>query len=148
LIMLKQKAILKAVISLLKIQYEATKFYTDEIIEGYKQPCFFVKMIKQRSTETKNTNSNSLSIALTYFADTAANKQLAFLDVEDTVGELFGNGFNAGARYLHVKSIAAERIGENRDILQMIIDTDYFDSTGYDGDAGYDLMQELNVNIK
>lgn len=144
--MLKQKDILKAVVSLLKTKYADINVYTDEIVKGYKQPCFFAKLIKQRSAETKNTNSNSLSIVLTYLADTAANKQLAFLDVEDTVGELFGNGFTAGTRYLHIKSIAAERIGENQDILQLTIDTDYLDSTGYDGDAGYDLIQELNMD--
>lgn len=134
--------------SLLKTapEFSTIKVYTDEIVKGYKQPCFFVKLIKLRSTETKNTDSNSISIVLTYHADAATNKQIFFLNTGDTIEELFGKGIKVGTRYLHVKTIAAERIGENRDILQVSIDLDYLDSTGYNGNSGYDLMQNLNMN--
>ena len=146
--MLKQTDILKAVITLLKMKYPAaaTNYYTDEIVEGFKQPCFFVKIIKSRNTETKNINSNILSIILTYFADSKANKQLSFLDCEDTINELFGICFKVADRFLQIKSISAERIGENQDVLQLTINIDYFDSTGYDGNFGYDLMQNLNMD--
>jgi len=146
--MLKQMDILAAVIALLKTKYPATttKYYTDEIVEGFKQPCFFVKLIKSRNTETKNVNSNALSIILTYFADESTNKQLAFLDCEDDINDLFGTSFSVEDRHLQINSISAERIGENQDILQVTISTNYFDSTGYDGDAGYDLMETLNTN--
>lgn len=134
--------------SLLKTapEFSTIKVYTDEIVKGYKQPCFFVKLIKLRSTETKNTDSNSISIVLTYHADAATNKQIFFLNTGDTIEELFGKGIKVGTRYLHVKTIAAERIGENRDILQVSIDLDYLESTGYNGNSGYDLMQNLNMN--
>ena len=134
--------------SLLKTapEFSTIKVYTDEIVKGYKQPCFFVKLIKLRSTETKNTDSNSISIVLTYHADAATNKQIFFLNTGDTIEELFGKGIKVGTRYLHVKTIAAERIGENRDILQVSLDLDYLDSTGYNGNSGYDLMQNLNMN--
>jgi len=134
--------------SLLKTapEFSTIKVYTDEIVKGYKQPCFFVKLIKLRSTETKNTDSNSISIVLTYHADAATNKQIFFLNTGDAIEELFGKGIKVGTRYLHVKTIAAERIGENRDILQVSIDLDYLDSTGYNGNSGYDLMQNLNMN--
>lgn len=144
--MLKQKAILAAVISLLGTKYDAINVYTDEITKGFKQPCFFVKLIKRRGNETKNINSNSISVVLTYFADATTNKQLAFLDCEDDIDELFGKGFFVGVRYLHIKNIASERIGENQDILQITIDIDYLDSTGYDGNAGYPLMEKMNMN--
>lgn len=146
--MLKQMDILKAVIALLKTKYPATttKYYTDEIVEGFKQPCFFVKLIKSRNTETKNVNSNALSIILTYFADESTNKQLSYLAYEDDINDLFGKGIPVDGRYLHIQTIAAARIGENQDILQVTITTNYLDSTGYDGDAGYDLMEALNTN--
>ena len=146
--MVKQEEILGAVMSLLKTapEFSTIKVYTDEIVKGYKQPCFFVKLIKLRSTETKNTDSNSISIVLTYHADAATNKQIFFLNTGDAIEELFGKGIKVGTRYLHVKTIAAERIGENRDILQVSIDLDYLDSTGYNGNSGYDLMQNLNMN--
>jgi hypothetical protein len=145
-----QTDILKSVIALLKTKYPATttKYYTDETVEGFVQPCFFIKLIKSRNTETKNTNSNSLSIILTYFADESTNKQLAYLACEDYVDSLFGKGFTVGGRYLHIQTIASERIGENQDILQIILSVAYLDSTGYDGNAGYELMQHLNQNTK
>lgn len=145
--MLRQIDILKAVIALLKKKYpvETTQYYTDEIVNGFKQPCFFIKLIKSRYAETKNTDSNNISIILTYYSDAAKNKQLIFLDLEDTVNELFGTGFQVADRYLHIKSIGSERIGEDSDILQLTIAINYLDSTGYDGSAGYDLMNELNM---
>ncbi|WP_110955752.1 phage tail terminator family protein [Anaerosinus massiliensis] len=145
--MLKQKEILKAAISLLKTKYTC-KIYTDEVVEGFKQPCFFIKLIKQRNTETKSITSDSVSLIINYFADAAANKQLAFIDCEDDIDQLFSIGFQVGKRYLHVKSIHAERIGEKQDILQVNISIDYLDSTGYDPDYGYDLMKDLKMNMK
>lgn len=146
--MLKQIDILKAVIALLKTKCpaETTSYYTDEIVNGFKQPCFFIKLVKSTNSETKNINNNSLSIILTYFADPKTNKQLAFLDMEDSINELFRNGFFASSRYLHIKSISSDRIGEDSDILQLTISISYFDSNGYDGSAGYEMMNELNMN--
>ncbi|WP_196606498.1 DUF6838 family protein [Pectinatus frisingensis] len=145
--MLKQKEILQAVINLLEAKYENITTYTDEITRGFKQPCFFIKLIKSKNTETKNVNSNSLSIIITYFADDTANKQLAYLDCEDDINVIFGNGFQVGDRYLHIDTISAERIGENQDILQITLTSLYFDSTSYDGSAGYDLMLHLNNTL-
>lgn len=143
--MLRQIDVLKAVITLLKTKYPApaTKYYTDEVVEGFAQPCFFVKLIKSRNTETKNVNSNNLSIILTYFTDSEKNKQIAYLNCEDDIDSLFRTGFPVLNRYLHIKSISSERIGENSDILQMVITTDYMDSIGYDGSAGYETMKTL-----
>jgi hypothetical protein len=143
--MLKRTDILAAAIALLKTKYPVTttQYYTDEIVKGFVQPCFFIKLIKSRNTETKNTNSNSLSIILTYFADASTNKQLAYLACEDNIDNLFGKGFPVGGRYLHIQTIASERIGENQDILQIILSVTYLDSTGYDGNAGYETMKTL-----
>ena len=144
--MLKQKEIWGAVLALLKTKY-ACKIYTDEIVKGFEQPCFFAKLIKTKNTETKNVNSNSIAIILTYFADTSVNKQLAFLDTEDTINDIFGIDFQVGTRYLHIKNIQSERVGEEQDILQVTISIDYLDSTGYDPNAGYDIMQHLNQDV-
>jgi len=144
--MLKQKEIWGAVLALLKTKY-ACKIYTDEIVKGFEQPCFFAKLIKTKNTETKNVNSNNLAIILTYYADPSVNKQLAFLDMVDVINELFGIGFQVADRYLHIKNIQTERIGEEQDILQVTIRIDYLDSTGYDPNAGYDIMQHLNQDV-
>lgn len=148
--MLSLLSVLKAVADLLKTKYPSpeTSYYTDEIVEGFKEPCFFIKLIKTKNTETKNTNRNSLSIIITYFADENKNRQLAFIDCQDSVENAFSIGFSVAERFLHVKTISAERIGEKNDILQMTVSIEYLDDTGYDPDAGYDLMQKVKLNIK
>ena len=146
--MLRQTAILAAVTALLKSKYGSYPVYTNEIIEGFKQPCFFVKLIRRTDTETVNINGNSLSIIITYFADPAANKEIAYLNMTDDLSQLFNVGFKAGDRYLHTKAFTADRIGEKQDILQITIQIDYLDDTGRgDSNAGYDIMKNLNEKL-
>lgn len=141
--MLRQTAVIKAVIGLLKSKYNY-KIYTDEIVKGFSQPCFFVKLIKRTDTETINTNSNSLSIIITYFASSSTNKEIEYLNMTDDLNLLFDTGFQVGDRYLHVKNVTSERIGEKQDILQITINTDYLDNTNRkDPDEGYDLIGNL-----
>lgn len=145
--MLTQTEILTAVIALLKTKFKCT-IYTDEVVEGFSQPCFFVKLVKTRNTENRNTNSNKLSIILTYFADKASNKQLQFLSVGDTLTALFGLGFKTASRFLKIDTIQSLQIGEEQDILQTTITIDYIDTNDYDYNSGYDTMGTLTLTEK
>lgn len=145
--MLRQTAIIKAVTGLLKTKYSDHKIYTDEIVEGFKQPCFFVKLIKRTNSNTLNFNDNTLSIIITYFASPDVNKEIAYLDMTDDLNLLFDTGFQAGDRYLHVKNFATDRIGEKQDILQVTINIDYLDNTNRKKET-YDIMGNLVLNKK
>lgn len=146
--MLRQTAVIKAVTGLIKTKY-SYKIYTNEILEGFSQPCFFIKLIKRVDGETINFNSNSLSIIITYFASSEANKEIEYLNMTDDLNLLFDTGIAVGDRYLHVKNFTTDRIGEKQDILQATINIEYFDSTNRpDPDEGYDLMQNLILNKK
>lgn len=142
--MLRQTEILKAVVVLIKSKYPY-KVYPEEVKENFRQPCFFVKFIKRTDTQTKNFNSNSLTLVITYFTLTQKGREVEFMEVTDEIAALFGTGFYAGKRYLHVDSISSEKIGEKLDILQISIDLPYLDTTGYDPDAGYDKLQTVNI---
>jgi len=144
---LRQTAIIKAVTGLLKTKYSDHKIYTDEIVEGFKQPCFFVKLIKRTNSNTLNFNDNTLSIIITYFASPDVNKEIAYLDMTDDLNLLFDTGFQAGDRYLHVKNFATDRIGEKQDILQVTINIDYLDNTNRKKET-YDIMGNLVLNKK
>ena len=147
--MLKQTDILQAVTALLKSRYQY-EIYADEVKQGFKQPCFFIKFIKRKTTQNKSYNSNSFTIILSYFASKKTSKEVEFMEVVDEITELFSIGFHAGSRYLHVDTVSDEKIGEDQDILQISIDLPYFDTTGYEPDAGFDKMQEINIryNLK
>lgn len=134
-----------AIAGLIKSKY-SHKIYTDEIVEGFKQPCFFVKLVKRTDPQTVNFNSNSLSIIITFFASSATNKEIAYMDMTDDLNLLFGNGFNADDRFLKVKNFTADRIGENQDILQVTINVDYFD--GLIRTEPEWMMEELILNQK
>ena len=141
--MLKQTAILSAISALIETEY-AYPIYTNEIVEGFSQPCFFIKLIKRTDTESLNTNSNALSIIITYFASPDTNKEIAYLDMTDDMNLIFDTGFQVSDRYLHVKNFTADRIGEKQDILQVTIQIDYFDNTNRKEQI-YDLMKKLNL---
>lgn len=151
--MLKKADIFKSIVTLLKNKYKGITIYSNEVVEGFKQPCFFIKFLSNNSTETRNLNSNRLTIIITYFPSNEGNKQLAFLTCEDTLKELFKIGFYVGERYLHVTSVDNEMIGEEQDILQVMINVNYLDTNDYDCnyDYGkqkpYDIMQELHTKI-
>lgn len=143
--MLRQTAILTAIAGLIKSKY-SHKIYTDEIVEGFKQPCFFIKLVRRTDSQTVNFNSNNLSIIITFFASPSTNKEIACLDMTDDLNLLFGNGFKADDRFLHVKNFTSERIGENQDILQVTITIDYFD--GLVRIEPEWMMEELVLNQK
>ena len=145
--MLRQTEILKAVVAIIKSKYPY-KVYPEEVKENFSQPCFFIKFVKRTDSQTKNFNSNSLTLIITYFTLTQKGREVEFMEVADDVAVLFGTGFYAGKRYLPVDSISSEKIGEKRDILQIAIDLPYLDTTGYDPDAGYDKMQAVNIKYK
>ena len=128
------------------IKSKCSKIYTDEVVKGFKQPCFFVKLMRKTDPQTVNFNSNNLAVIITYFASPAENKEIAFLNMTDDLQTIFGNGFAAEDRYLKVKNFSAERIGENQDVLQVSINIDYLDGL-VRTEPDY-MMSELVLNQK
>ena len=63
---LKQSDIIKAVAELLKARFRC-KVYADEVLEGFKKPCFFIKFITTTRRQTKYTFKRTISAILTYF---------------------------------------------------------------------------------
>ena len=151
--MLKQSEILKAVAKLLKDKFKIN-IYADEIQEGFKPPCFFVKLIKRTQTEMAAFNSNQLSIIITYIASSQKNKEVEFLDITDDIYALFSSGLRVCDRFLKTNSFSDERIGDKQDILQITLAYEYLDSTSsadeeYEKDKNkdYTLIEHVNTKI-
>ena len=138
--MIKQRDIIKAVTKILKDNF-GYKVYADEVVECFKPPCFFLKIIKNSSTETMNLIKNNISVIITFIA--AAKSSLVYMDTEDKIQELFQLGFQLNSRYLSTKDINYQRVGEENDFLQAALDFEYYDSTNYDGDFGYDKIKKI-----
>ncbi|WP_352230920.1 DUF6838 family protein [Pelosinus sp. IPA-1] len=147
--MLRRTEIIKAVADILKNKF-SYRIYSDEIIEGFKQPCFFFKLIKRTDIQTTNFNDNQLSIIITYFSSPEKNKEIEYMNMIDDLSQLFNIGFRAGKRYLHIKSFSDDRIGEKQDILQITIAIEYLDSTDKktDEEMGYIPATTLETKTK
>jgi hypothetical protein len=147
--MLRRTEIITAVTAILKNKF-SYKIYSDEIIEGFKPPCFFFKLIKRTDIQTINFNDNQLSIIITYFSSPEKNKEIEYINMIDDINQIFDIGFRAGKRYLHIKSFSDDRIGEKKDILQMTIAIEYLDNTNKktDEEMGYIPATTLQTNTK
>jgi len=65
----------------------------------------------------------------------------------DELELLFNTGFQVKDRYLKIKNFTGDRIGEKKDILQVIFNIDYLDSIARDQDSEY-LMENLVLREK
>lgn len=84
---------------------------------------------------------------MTYFPADADISQVHYLDVYDRVSRLFENGLQLKSRYLHTNNIEFGRVGENQDILQIIIDLPYLDRAIISKPT-YETMEGLEISVK
>ena len=142
---LKQADIIKAVADLLKAKF-GCKVYADEVLEGFKKPCFFVKFITTTRRQTKYTFKRTVSAILTYFPKDKQRNEIHYLDVFEDIHGLFVEGFRVGGRYLQVGRISDSRIGDDADILQVTLSISYLDYIQRQQSEDY--MEDLQMNIK
>lgn len=137
---IKQIDILTAVAGLIKYPV-----YDDDEKQGFDKPCFFIKLLPISIKNTLNTNKHKLSIILTYFPKNYKERQIEYLKVSDEIKDLFMQGFKVKNRYLHVDFIQDTRIGELGDILQIELEINYYDTSGYDDNLGHDIVENVTV---
>lgn len=135
-----------------KVAYELKKefqckVYSDEVLENFTKPRFFIKLIITSEKQTVNIIKKQLSVILTYFPADADISQLHYLDVYDRISRLFENGLRLKSRYLHTNNIEFNRAGENMDILQFTIDLPYLDRAII-SKPSCETMEELEINVK
>lgn len=126
---LSQVAIWKAVAKKLHDEYKCT-VYSDEVLEEFTMPCFFVKLLMSSEMQTKNFIKRNVTIIATYFPSNEDKDEEHYLTVFDKLLILFQMGFPVGDRYLHVDDIQQDRVGEEDDILQITMDITFMDTTG------------------
>lgn len=101
--------------------------HSDEILEGFSMPCFFIKAVPVTTVETLNTIRTSLTIVITYFA--SRRNQEEYMAVEDRIRELIDVGFSVGKRFIHVDGVTDTRTGEHEEILQIEVELSYTNKT-------------------
>ena len=121
---LSQVAIWKAVAKKIHEEYRCT-VYSDEVLDEFTMPCFFVKLLMSSEMQTKNFIKRNVTIIATYFPSNEDKDEEHYLTVFDKFLLLFQIGFPVGDRYLHI-----DRVGEEDDILQITMDITFMDTTG------------------
>ena len=144
---LNQLDILHAVADLLKAKFNC-KAYSDEVLEGFEKPCFFVKFITTTRRQTNYTYKRTISAILTYFPKDDERNETHYLDVFEDIHGLFVEGFRVGSRYLQVGRISDSRIGDDADILQVTLSISYLDYIQRPQSEDYMEDVHVQMNIK
>lgn len=118
--------ILDALVTKLAAEFGVT-IHSDEVLEGFKMPCFFIKFVPSTTIETLNVAETQLTIFLTYFTNN--RNEVVYLEIAERMKNLIDTGFKVKDRFVHVEEINDDRIGEKGDILQFQIDLTYRNKT-------------------
>ena len=142
----KQIDILNQIGRMLKAEFKST-VYSDEILENFAKPCFFIKCLCTNIPQTKNITKKRLSIILTYFPKDIDKNEIHYADVMDRLQMLFQRGIPLQNRYIHIGEINIDRVGEEQDIIQTIIKFDYLEQVINPKEEN-ELMEEMYLKLK
>lgn len=123
---IKQIDILDKVSATLKTEFKST-VYSDEVLEGFDKPCFFIKCLCTNIPQTKNITKKKISIIMTYFPKNKDRNEIHYADIMDKLQYLFQYGIRVNERYLHINDFYIERIGEEQDIIQATLKIEYME---------------------
>lgn len=121
---------MKSIITSLREEFKCP-VYSDEVLEKFKKPCFFIAASSKQTTHSVNWLHKELTIGVTYYARDAEKNELVYMDVVDRVQEIFAVGIRAADRYLHIDTIEDDRVGEEQDILQIEIVIPYIERVAH-----------------
>ena len=151
--MMKLSSIIGVVVRSLKSEFKC-QIYSEDVKRNYKTPCFFIKVLVTTSQETKNVSQKRLDIILTYFPDPREKDDLQYMRLLDRVCELFLTGIGVENRHLKLTDISSGRAGEEDDIFQIYLTTEFLDAIEFSGSGnssdgddgeGREIMGDLSM---
>ena len=142
----KQIDILNQIGLMLKTEFKST-VYSDEILEDFAKPCFFIKCLCTNIPQTKNITKKRLSIIATYFPKNVDKNEIHYADVMDRLQTLFQRGIPLKERYFHINEFLIDRVGEEQDIIQTTIRLDYLEQIIRPKKQS-ELMEEMQMKVK
>ncbi len=116
-----------AIKSLLKSKYPEINIYGNEVTEGFDKPSYFISLIpKQISNEGINFKLKAYTVLINYFQ--SATNEIDNLQKADEIFELFGYFLTVNNKKLRITDSDYEFIGDNKNILQISINIEYFEA--------------------
>lgn len=143
---IKMTDIMQSIVGILKAEFKC-KVYSDEMLENFTKPCFFITAIPVAIPQTVNFLEKHLSIVLTYFPKDSMRNEIHYLDVFDRIQSHFTLGLKVKDRFLHVDKVTPDRVGEEQDILQITIEFIYMEQVGKKK-APAEIMEEVEIRTR
>lgn len=141
----KQVNVLSTAIKVVAAEFNIP-VYSDEVLKKFSKPCFFVAASSHMNPYTDNVVEKELTIALTYFAKKGEKNEITYLDVVDRIQQIFQSGIQVNDRYLHVESVDDDRVGEERDVLQVTIVIPFLEQVVKPASTA-ETMEEVDMRI-
>jgi len=145
----KLKIIVKTVNLILKSKFPNIDRQSTDIQEGFSRPSFFVTTDSNKSGQQNDRITNKkVGIRIYYFPSNEHNCQVELLEMQDSLDELFSDGFmiQDGSDNTYI-NLDEDGIDYNitDGVLQALFYVNYMNES--DPDADYDYMEELNLNL-
>lgn len=142
----------KAVTTLLK---EKTKLptYSNEVLEGFKAPCFFTSC-RYVNIETQKANSFfvTASVSIMFLPTKEQFKRVRDeslnLKVASLLAESFLPNIKVKDRTLIVNKLTTDFVGENGDILALSFNLEYYDAIEPKNEDSENLIEEIFIDEK
>lgn len=144
----KQIDILKQISSMLKTEFDCT-VYSDEVLENFTKPCFFIKCLCTNIPQTKNVTKKKISIIITYFPKKIDKNEMHYVDVMDRLQMVFEKGIQLKERYIHLNEFLIDRVGEEQDIIQATVRVEFLDRIirpYQDAEIMEDVQMKVKIN--
>ena len=139
----------RALIQKMQTLYPSTeyRYYGVEVVEGYVKPAFFTQL-KPVTMDFANHNAteNILSFYITYF-----QKQTDEADIlrkVDGIRALFGKYLQVGDRAVDITDFSFDYVGNDRNILEISFDLEFFGKLERETDAGIISVVETKVGME
>lgn len=131
--------IVKSVIDVLKSDFKLP-VYANEVKEGYKEPCFFVRIYPVSSdTETRNHMRTDLRIEVSYYSDT--DDTVANMEIVQRIRKAFGITLKTNDRTLTIHDTEVDKIDD--DIYEFTFSTSYLELVNFDTEP--EVAKELHI---
>lgn len=140
--MLSQIDIYNAVADKIKSKINGCTCYADDVVDSFKVPAVFIKILQTSSAYNKTTDKVVMDIIISVVLEKTA-KQSVYMQVQQIIRELFQGGLCVKNRHLKIQSISSGLVSTQGTILQMDLHSRYFDDNEY-----YDAIQNQIIMAK
>lgn len=145
--LVRQANVLSEIIKIVASEFDCP-IYSDEVVENFQKPCFFVSASSAMKPQTKNWVKKELTVELIYFSADGAKNEVAYMDVVDRLQQCFCTGIKAGDRYFHFESVDDSRVGEENDILSVTMVIPFIEQVAKTTNDNAELMGEVDLTFR